>query len=151
VAPSELPAAIERLQREAKEQRKAAKEFRDRVAVHDAQALLEGAPVQNGVRLVVRALDGYDAASLKQMAATLVATPGVAVVLFTAESPAQVVVGRSAEVPIDAAGVLRHLVGQYGGKGGGKPDLAQGGGLKGDIRQITWTASGLLEDALGHR
>ena len=35
----------------------------------------------------------------------------------------------------------------YGGKGGGKADIAQGGGLTGDLRQILWSASGLLEQA----
>jgi alanyl-tRNA synthetase len=149
VVPAELPSAIERLQGEAKEQRKALRELRDSLAVFQAEAFLEGAQVIGGVRVVVRALDGCDAGALKSMAAAMTSQAGVVVALFTTAPPTQVVVARSAEVSIDAASVLRGLLSQYGGKGGGKPDLAQGGGLSGDVRQIVWTASGLLEGAIG--
>ncbi len=148
VVPSELPAAIERLRTEVREQERSLKELRDKQAVHEAEGLLEGASKIHGVRLVVRTMEGYDAAGLKSMAAAMTASPGTAVALFTVSSPAQVVVARSSDVALDAAGVLRQLIEQYGGKGGGKPDLAQGGGLSGDIRQVVWTASGLMEEAV---
>jgi len=38
-------------------------------------------------------------------------------------------VARSADVALDAAALFKTLVGRFGGKGGGRPDLAQGGGL----------------------
>jgi alanyl-tRNA synthetase len=50
-------------------------------------------------------------------------------VLFTTASPAQVVVARGANATIDANAILKELAAKFGGKGGGKPDLAQGGGL----------------------
>jgi alanyl-tRNA synthetase len=151
VVPAELPAAIARLQDENKEQRKALKELRQTLAVHEGERLLEGAQTMNGVRLVVHALDGHDAQTLKSMATAMAASQHTVVALFTAMSPAQVVIARSADVGVDAASTLRTLIEQYGGKGGGKPDMAQGGGLSGDIRQMVWTAAGLLEAALGER
>ena len=53
--------------------------------------------------------------------------------MFSATSPALVVIARAADVAVDAAAVLKALVARFGGKGGGKPDLAQGGGLVGDV------------------
>jgi alanyl-tRNA synthetase len=49
--------------------------------------------------------------------------------LFTTTTPALVVVARGANASVDAGAVLKQLTAKFGGKGGGKPDLAQGGGL----------------------
>ena len=49
--------------------------------------------------------------------------------LFTTTTPALVVVARGASANVDAGAVLKQLTAKFGGKGGGKPDLAQGGGL----------------------
>jgi alanyl-tRNA synthetase len=43
--------------------------------------------------------------------------------------PVVAVVARSADVALDAAALFKALVTRFGGKGGGRPDLAQGGGL----------------------
>ena len=47
-------------------------------------------------------------------------------------------------MPVDAAAVLKALVARFGGKGGGKPDLAQGGGLTGSLGEIVDAARDLL-------
>ncbi len=151
VVPAELPAAIERLQSEAKEQRKSGKALREALATYEAEEFLEGAQLLGGVRLVVRALDGYDAGTVKSLATAIASSPGVVALLFTTTAPIQVVAARSSDGQIDAAQVVRRLVEQFGGKGGGRPELAQGGGLSGDIRQIIWAGSGILEEILGSR
>ncbi len=147
VVPSGVPMAIERLQRDIKEYRKSVKELREALAVHEARVLLDGASQVGGVRVIVRECAGHDATTLKSMALELTAAPNVAVALFTSTNPTQVLVARSSGTQLDAAAILSELLRLYGGKGGGKSDLAQGGGLTGDLRQILWTASGLLEDA----
>jgi alanyl-tRNA synthetase len=148
VLPAELPDAIERLQGEAREQRRALKDAREQLALHEARGLLDGAASVNGVRVTVRVAEGWDAAGLKAMAAAAVAGGGAVVGLFTAGEPSQVVIARSPDVALDAGALLRLLTTEFGGKGGGKPDLAQGGGLKGDLRQIAWRLSGLIEERL---
>lgn len=148
VLPAELPDAIERLQADAREQRKALKAAQEQLAVHEARGLLEGAPVIAGVRIVVRIAEGWDAAGLKAMAAAAVAGGQAVVALFTAASPAQLVIARSGDIALDAGGLLRRLTTEFGGKGGGTPALAQGGGLTGDVRQIAWRLSGLIEESL---
>jgi alanyl-tRNA synthetase len=51
-------------------------------------------------------------------------------------------------VPVDANVVLRQLTHRFGGKGGGKPGLAQGGGLTAPAQEIASTAWTLLETML---
>jgi alanyl-tRNA synthetase len=52
-------------------------------------------------------------------------------------------------VPVDAASTLKQLMHRFGGRGGGKPDLAQGGGLTGDPHEIAAAARELLIRACG--
>jgi alanyl-tRNA synthetase len=61
--------------------------------------------------------------------AATAAQPNAVIALFTTTSPAQAVVARGANSPVDAAALLKQLTAKFGGKGGGKPDLAQGGGF----------------------
>jgi alanyl-tRNA synthetase len=65
-------------------------------------------------------------------------------VLFTVPQPSAVVIARAADGTIDSAAVLKKLIERFGGKGGGRPDLAQGGGLQGTTDDITTCARGLL-------
>ena len=51
--------------------------------------------------------------------------------LVSTQSPALVVVARSESCAVQANAVVVALVARFGGRGGGKADLAQGGGLEG--------------------
>jgi alanyl-tRNA synthetase len=80
--------------------------------------------------LIAEALEGWDPQGLKAIAlAAAAAEPAAVVALFTSSTPAQVVVARGAQSNVDAGALLKQLAARFGGKGGGKPDLAQGGGL----------------------
>ena len=133
VAPGELPASIERLQQDFKQSRKDIARLQQSLAVHEAQRLLDDAPVVDGIRIVVQALEGWDAAGLRAIASTLTAHERVAAALFSATPPVAAAVARSADVTLDASAVLRTLMATFGGRGGGKADLAQGAGLTGDV------------------
>jgi alanyl-tRNA synthetase len=132
----ELPAAIERLHGEVKELKRSAKDLHSRLATHEAEALASRADSIGSVRFAIAAIDGSDATSLKQIATAIVTRPGHAAVLFSAPPPAFVVVARSADVSLDAGALLKRIVERFGGKGGGRPDLAQGGGLEGSTEEI---------------
>jgi alanyl-tRNA synthetase len=136
VAPEELPAALERLQAENKDQRKAVRDLQERLAGYEAAALAGQADVVNGVRQVVEALDGRDQNMLKSMALAICSTPGFQVALFTTTPPYNAVLARSTDGTSDCAAALRALLAAFGGRGGGKPELALGGGLHGDLTQI---------------
>ena len=151
VLPSELPAAIGRLQAEGRDQRKVIQALQASLAVHEGASLVAEATEINGVRTVIRTIEGWDQAGLKQLAVRVVAGGGTIAVLFTAESPSQVVVARSPDVACDAGGLLKRLIERFGGKGGGRPDLAQGGGLTGHAQEIAQAASQLLTRDMASR
>ena len=145
VLPDELPAAVERLQAESREQRKTIKRFQEVLATHEAARLLSGAPVIGTVRVVVEALEDRDATGLKGIASAATSAGPAALVLL---SPTAVVVARSAGVPLDATALLRQLIDHFGGRGGGQADLAQGGGFTAPMREIAAAARELLESIL---
>lgn len=145
VLPSDVPAAVERLQSDAKDLRKTVGRLQEALAVHEAARLLAGIDAEAGVRRVVRVMDGWDAGGLKAIAAALSSGEGAIAVLVSAESPSFVVVARSADIALDANRMLRQLVERFGGRGGGRPELAQGGGLGGTPAAIADAARELLQ------
>ena len=147
VLPAELPAAIERLQTEAKDVRRTLKVMQESLASHEALRLMAGADVRDGVRTLVQVIDGWDAAGLKAIASAAVASGGARVVLITSTTPASVVVARSTGVPGNSADVLRGLTDRFGGRGGGRPESAQGGGLAGSPNDIAAAARELMDGA----
>ena len=144
VAPDEMAAAIERMQADSKAQQRTLRGFQEKLATHEAHALLETATSSGGQLVVAEALDGWDAQGLKAIAVAAVAEkPNAVVALFTTTSPALAVIARGSAATADAGAVLKALVAQFGGKGGGKPDLAQGGGLMGTPAQLIEAARAL--------
>jgi alanyl-tRNA synthetase len=128
VMPGELPTAIERMQGESKELRRTMSRLQESLAGREAARLLLEAPEIDGVRVLAAAVEGWDAAGLKSIASAAAAAGGVVAVLTSSSSPAFVAVARSPQVGVDAAALLRELTARFGGRGGGKPELAQGGG-----------------------
>lgn len=136
VLPEELPSAIEKLQTAARSQQKSREGLYERLAAHEASALASSAEKVGGVNLVAAAISEWDANGLKKLASSIVAKSATVAVLLTAESPALIVVSRSQDLSIDTGAVLKALIDQFGGRGGGKGAMAQGGGLTGEPRAI---------------
>ncbi len=145
VLPAELPAAIERLQADGKDLRRQIKDFQAKLAAQEADALADAAAAVGGVTAVIAALPGWDAAGLKSIAARIVERPGRVAVLVGEPAPAAIVVARSAGLTHDAGALLRQLVERHGGKGGGRPELAQGGGITSAAADVLQSARELLE------
>lgn len=139
VPPVEMASSIERMQEEGKALQRTIRGLQEKLAAHEANALVARGAV------VVEALEGWDAQGLKAIAtAATAARPDAVVVLFTTASPAQVVVARGPEAKVDASVMLKQLAARFGGKGGGKPDLAQGGGLNATGRDLIAAAREIL-------
>lgn len=128
VTAAELPGAIEHLQSEAKGQRRALSALHADLARYRAAELAVAAESTPRGRLAIAAVDA-DAGTLKALAAAIVSRDGFIAVLASTARPALVVVARSAGVGVASQDVLARLTAKFGGRGGGKPDLAQGGGL----------------------
>ena len=129
VLPAELPAAIGRVQDEARDLKRSQRDLQAELAGFRAAALASGAEPVGAHRAVLAAVPGADGNALKALAVAVAARPGLVAVLVSDARPALVVVARSADVGLDANAVFRQLAARFGGKGGGRPDLAQGGGL----------------------
>jgi alanyl-tRNA synthetase len=56
--------------------------------------------------------------------------------LVSATTPALLVIARSPDVSLDAAALVGRAIARFGGKGGGRPDLAQAGGLSATPQDI---------------
>lgn len=142
VPPVEMAASIARMQEDARESQRTLRAFQEKLATHEATSLLAKGPV------VVEAVDGWDAQGIKSIAAfAAAANPEAVIVLFTAAMPAQVVVARGTSAKVDAGAVLKQLAAKFGGKGGGKPDLAQGGGLNASGADLISAARSLVTSA----
>ena len=145
VLPSGLAAGIERLQGENKALGKTVREMQEQLAGQVANRLVnEGAPAPNGRVVVARVLEGWDANGLKAVASAAVASPGICVAVFSATSPALVVVASARDAGVDASAAVKALIARFGGKGGGKPELAQAGGLQGDLNEMVAAAGEIL-------
>ena len=129
VLPAELPVAIERLKDEGADLRHQLKQMQTMAAFREANALAASAEVTASGRLVAAMLEGWDATGLKIVASRSVSQPGYIAVLVGRAAPAPLVVARSADVALDSSALLRTLLQRHGGKGGGRPELAQGGGV----------------------
>ena len=146
VAPEEMAAAVERMQGESKSQQRTIREFQEKLAIHEAHALMKNAVSTGSHVVLVEAIEGWDVQGLKAVAvAAAAAQPNAVVVLFTMTTPALVVIARGSSATVDAGALLKGLVAKFGGKGGGKPDLAQGGGLVGSRQELIATARALAQ------
>jgi alanyl-tRNA synthetase len=145
VTAAELPAAIERGQTEAKDLRRSVKDMQTRLSGYEAASLADKAETLGACRAVVAALDGYDANGLKSLAAAIVSRPGHVAVLLSTPGPSAIVVARAPDVAVDSGAILKQLTAAFGGKGGGRPELAQGGGLTGAVDDVLAKIRALLQ------
>jgi len=86
--------------------------------------------VEGGVtRIVARVFEGRDAESLRRLASALAAHSNTVALLGSRdEGGARLVFARSAEAGADMNALMREACQSLGGRGGGRPDMAQGGG-----------------------
>ncbi|MCO7469340.1 Alanine--tRNA ligase [compost metagenome] len=105
-------------------------------AAAGATADLSGQAVEvAGVKVLAVRLEGFDAKALRDAMDRLKQQLGDAVIVLAGaqDGKAALVAGvnGSAMGKVKAGELLSHIAGQIGGKGGGRPDLAQGGGEDG--------------------
>lgn len=85
-----------------------------------------------GVRVVATRLEGFDAKALREAVDRLKQQLGDAVIVLAGASDGKAAlvagVNGSASGKVKAGELLSHVASQINGKGGGRPDMAQGGG-----------------------
>ncbi|MFT3756874.1 MAG: alanine--tRNA ligase [Pseudoxanthomonas sp.] len=105
-------------------------------AASGATADLAGQAVEvNGIKVLSARLEGFDAKALREAIDRLKQQLGDTVIVLagTSDGKAALVAGvnGAATGKVKAGELLSHVAGRIGGKGGGRPDLAQGGGEDG--------------------
>jgi len=125
-----LAAHVAAMQEALKETTLELNRLRRDAAISELEAALETAPrTPGGAAIVARTMAG-DANLIKDVAAHLIKRPGVVALLGAkvGEGNAVFVFARSADVDIHMGKLLSDAAKPLGGKGGGRPDFAQGGG-----------------------
>ena len=132
VEPSQLPRSVKRFFEEWKTYRKELETTREHTMKDKAVILLEQGEKIGGVTVISSLVD-LGMKSLLSLAGHIIHRQKSVVILGNRKG--QVVMARSPTVSLDCATIVRGAAGILGGSGGGKPDLAQGGGPR--VEKIT--------------
>jgi alanyl-tRNA synthetase len=152
-----LPNAIERLQDELKRVRKEMDDLKLKIAAGAIGGTAsngdEGREVA-GVKVIGKIVEGLDANGTRQLSDTLLARlrSGVVVLGRTDESKVSIIVRVSDDLTdrIKAGNVIKEIVPIVGGRGGGKPDMAEGGGSEpAKLPEAIEASYGVIEKMLG--
>ena len=129
---------VEKIRQLGERQKKLERELDALKAKHAAGATADlgaSAVEVNGIKILAARLEGFDAKALRDAIDRLKQQLGNAVIVLagTQDGKAALVAGvnGSAMGKVKAGELLAHIASQIGGKGGGRPDLAQGGGEDG--------------------
>jgi alanyl-tRNA synthetase len=131
---TEVPVVISKLQDELKKARREADELRMKIATGAAGAAANGNEERDvaGIRVVAREASGLSANEMRELSDTLLARlkSGVVVLGRSGDGKVSLIVRTSPDVSkrVPAGQVIKELAPIVGGKGGGKPDMAEGGG-----------------------
>ena len=129
-ARDDAPALVARLLEENKQLVRRIRTFEEESARMEGDEIVrEAVPRVDGLRIITRIFDGRDAEMLKHLALAVISHPKT-VALFGSRDgeTARLVFARSEDASGDMNALLRQACSMLDGRGGGRPDLAQGGG-----------------------
>jgi alanyl-tRNA synthetase len=134
VGRDETVSSVTRLVEDHKALQKRSRLLAEAVAQVEAQEILATVAVSNDLRVVSRVFLGRELDEVKMLAHKLVAQPGVVALLAIQQgSNVKLIFARSANAKSDMNALLRAACEELGGRGGGKPDFAQGGGNRAEL------------------
>jgi alanyl-tRNA synthetase len=125
---AEMPSAVARMLAEAKAGVRERQRLREELAELQGAKLAAEAPLENGLRLLVRAWKDRDRDFVRVLASRTAAAAERTAVIFLAQdaAPARIFLARSADLKFDCGRMLKEELAKLGLRGGGSPDLAQG-------------------------
>ncbi|HEY7784387.1 MAG TPA: DHHA1 domain-containing protein [Pyrinomonadaceae bacterium] len=126
----DAPALAEKLLEENKDLQRRLRSLEDLAARVEAEELFAATtPNSLRVRVVAHVFDDRDAESLRRLALAMTTHPQTVVLLGSRDKDAaRIVFARSSDAPGDMNALMREACELLEGRGGGKADLAQGGG-----------------------
>jgi alanyl-tRNA synthetase len=133
-SPDELAGKIEQLQERAKQLEKELGALKSKLAASAGGDLASQAREIKGVKVLAARVDGVDGGELRGLMDQLKNKLGSGVILLGAASGDKVslIAGVTADLTnkVKAGELVNFVAGQVGGKGGGRPDMAQAGGTQ---------------------
>jgi len=129
----DLPAAVERLRREVRESREAAREETLKRGLEEVGDLVEGAQQVDGTRVVTGQVAAADVRGLRQISDDIknrLGGPSAVVLAAALDGKAVLVANLHPDVSqkVEAGEIVREVSGVLGGGGGGGATMAQAGG-----------------------
>jgi alanyl-tRNA synthetase len=131
----QLPNAIEKLQEELKRTRREIDDLKLKIAtgaIGGASSNGDEAREIAGVKVIGKIVEGLDGNGMRQLSDTMLARlkSGIVVIGRREEGKAGIIVRVSDDLTakVKAGNVIKEIVPIVGGKGGGRPDMAEGGG-----------------------
>jgi alanyl-tRNA synthetase len=124
--PLETGAAVRMLWDDHQSARKRIEDLESQLMDHEAAAF----PVQKGLARATFKNRGIE--RVKLLASKICSRPGTVALLADEGDQLRVVFARSADIPADMNALLKKTLERFGGRGGGRPNLVQGGGLVAD-------------------
>jgi alanyl-tRNA synthetase len=120
----ETPSAVAGVWQEFQQAKKRIEDLEAKLLDHEAAAF----PL-DGKGYAVAAFKDRGIETLKMLAARIAKRPGTVVLLADQSDQLRVVFARSADSAVDVSALLKKTIEKFGGRGGGRPELAQAGGL----------------------
>jgi alanyl-tRNA synthetase len=127
--PTDLPQLTEKLLQEKAALGKEVARLENQILELEAEELVNHADKLGETLLVKRLFVGRKIETIKVLAQKLARRPGVIALLAAADPSPQVILARGSDAPGDCNAVVREVAARCGGRGGGKPELAQAGGM----------------------
>jgi alanyl-tRNA synthetase len=151
----ELPATVASLQEKQRQLEKEIKNLKVKLATAGSGGGAEDSVIEvGGVRLMTKRADDISGGDLRNLADTLRGKikSGVVVLGSAADGKATILIAVTADVmgKVAANKLINHIAPIVGGKGGGKPDLAQAGGKDADkLDEALGAAAGAIRELVG--
>lgn len=128
--PANVPALTQRLHAQVRDLQRENTLLQEQVLGHEVAALLATAPRIEGAALIEYLAADRPIDVLKQMAALLRTQPqAIGLLASTAGDKLTVIFCRSDDLTLHVGNLLRDVLAAFGGRGGGRPEYAQGGGV----------------------
>ena len=144
VGRDDSPASVSRLMEENKNLLRRMRVLEEIAARVEAEELINTSVQKqsDGSRIVTHIFDGRDAESLKRLALAVASHPQSIALLGSRDGDdARLVFARSPDATGDMGALMREACATLNGRGGGRPDLAQGGGRNTESLRIAIEAA----------
>jgi alanyl-tRNA synthetase len=151
--PDGVPQRIQKLLAQIKQQEKEIAELKSKLYRQSADQAQDDIQTVNDIKLLIKKVEADTPAALRDLADQYKDQLGSGIVILGCQTGAKAlfitVVTKDLTQQLQAGNIVNMLAGYVGGKGGGRPDMAQAGGPKPEhIDEALAAAAGIVEEML---